>query len=88
MSKLLLKVLGNYNQQLAATLARAEQHWPALCADEVLTEAEIENRRRTLLLAITYLDQLQRLLCRHADQHEAAAFWESSRLLPDIRPAH
>ena len=59
-----MKVLGSYNQQLSAALARAEQQWPALCteADPEPTEQEVEEQRRTLLLAMIYLDQLQRLL--------------------------
>ncbi len=58
MSKLILKVLGNYNQELAAVLACAEQQWPTLCADEdkLLSESEVKERRRTLLLAMAYLD--------------------------------
>ena len=63
-----MKVLGNYNQQLSAALARAEQQWPALCTNEDAepTAREVEEQRRTLLLAMTYLDQLQRLLGRLA----------------------
>lgn len=74
MSKLLLTVLGNYNQRLSAVLDQAEQHWPSLCAteDELLPAEELEERRRALLLAMEYLEQLQRLLNRHADQFAAA----------------
>lgn len=90
MSHLLLSVLGAYNQQLSAVLARAEQHWPALCAheDNQLSEAELEERRRTLLLAMTYLDQLQQLLTHQAAWPDSVMFWESSLPLPPgIRPA-
>lgn len=70
MSKLLLAVLGNYNQQLSAILAQAEQHWPGLSVieDRVFSEEEVEEQRRALLLAMAYLDQLKQLLNRHADQ--------------------
>ncbi|AMR29446.1 hypothetical protein A0257_21675 [Hymenobacter psoromatis] len=70
MSKLLLAVLGNYNQQLSATLTQAEQRWSGLSAieDKVLSKDEMEERRRTLLLAVAYLDKLKQLLSRHADQ--------------------
>lgn len=72
MSNLILKVLGNYNQELAAVLACAEQQWPRLCAneDELLSAPEVEERRRTLLLAMTYLNQLKQLLGRQAEQPE------------------
>ena len=90
MSKLLLTVLGEYNQQLSALLVRAEQQWPTLCTqeDEQLSEQIIEERRRTLLLAMNYLDQLQQLLTYQAAEQEPAAFWGISLPLPPgIRPA-
>ncbi|MDJ0367778.1 hypothetical protein QMK33_21745 [Hymenobacter sp. H14-R3] len=75
MSKLLLAVLGNYNQQLSATLTQAEERWSGLSIieDKVLSEEEVEERRRTLLLAMAYLDQLKQLLNRHANQSGAMA---------------
>ena len=85
-----MQVLGTYNQELTSALARAQQQWPTLCAstNDSLPEQELEERRWTLLLAMAYLDQLNRLLCRQADQHEAATFWDGARLLPpDIRSA-
>ena len=59
-------------------LMQAEHQWPSLCtvAEEVLFKDEIEERWWMLLLAMTYLDQLQRLLNYHGDQFEAAALWE------------
>ena len=83
-----MKVLGNYNRQLAVVLARAEQQWPTLCQQEKdsLTGPETEARRRTLLLAMTYLDELQRLLRCQANQDEAV-FEDGARLLsPDSGP--
>lgn len=64
MSKLLLQVLGNYNQQLRAVLIEAEQQWPRLCAaqDEQVSKTEVEERRLTLLLALAYLKELRQLL--------------------------
>lgn len=81
MSKYLRKILGSYNQQLTAVLASAEQHWPTLCADEdeTLTDHEVAQRRRTLLLAMTYLDQMQQLLSGLAAPPAAPAFREQSR---------
>ncbi|MBC6613184.1 hypothetical protein H8B15_19840 [Hymenobacter sp. BT507] len=90
MSQLLMTVLGDYNQQLSALLARAEQQWPALCAheNERLSEQKIEQRCRTLLLAMTYLDQLQQLLNHHPEWQEPTAFWQDNfPLPPGIRPA-
>ena len=78
-----MQVLGGYNQQLSALLAHAEQQWPALCAEEdEPTAPEIEKRRQALLLALTYLDHLQQLLDRQADQHKATAFPGSHVSLP------
>lgn len=75
MSKLLLAVLGDYNQQLSATLTQAEQRWSGLSVieDKLLSEDEVEERCRALLLAMAYLEQLKQLLNRHADQPGAAA---------------
>lgn len=80
MSKYLMKVLGNYNQQLSAALVRAEQQWPALCTgkDVEPTEQEVEEQRRALLLAMTYLDQLQQLLGRQAASPAYPVYQERS----------
>ena len=75
MSKLLLSVLGYYNQQLSATLLQAAQQWPNLYGveDERLSEDEFEKRREALLTAMTYLEQLKKLLARSVDQSRAMA---------------
>ena len=90
MSKLILSVLNSYNQQLTEALALAERAWPALHqeADETLTEAETEERRKTLFLAMVYLDQLQALLDRQTDRQAASTLRENSNLSSsNTRPA-
>ena len=81
MSKLLLSVLDNYNRQLSATLLQARQQWPSLYSveDERLSEDEIEKRREALLAAMIYLEQLQQLLTRSADQPGAVALRPAQR---------
>ena len=79
MSRLLLSVLDDYNRQLRATLIRAEQQWPNLCSveDERLSEDELEKRRKALLLAMAYLEQLEQLLARSADQTGVMAVYNT-----------
>jgi len=81
MSKLLLSVLDNYNRQLSATLLQARQQWPSLYGveDERLSEDELEKRREALLAAMTYLEQLQQLLTRFANQPGAVALRAAQR---------
>ena len=84
MSKLLPKVLGHCNRELAAELARAEQDAPALydALDDALPEPEQEEYRYALLLALTYLKQLRRLLGRRTSEHQGTERGNGSPAAP------
>ncbi|WP_375419208.1 hypothetical protein [uncultured Hymenobacter sp.] len=74
MSKMLMRVLGDNNRELATVLARVEQECPQLYNDssDTWVTDELEERRYTLLLGMTYLSRLQRLLDREVSPPRAA----------------